>query len=69
LSPEAFIVALPALRRAFSALAPREKDRAARLVLGEPLERGADPAEAQALAGLEAELGAVLSRFGLRGAP
>jgi Family of unknown function (DUF5682) len=66
---EAFLEALPALRRAFSALSPREKDRAARLVLGETLARAPDPAAAEAMARLEAELGAVLSRFGLRGAP
>jgi hypothetical protein len=68
-SPETFLVALPALRRAFSALAPREKDRAARLVLGETLEPGADLAEAEELAHVEASLGSVLTRFGLRGAP
>ncbi len=66
--PAAFLEALPALRRAFGALAPREKDRAARIVLGEALERVADPAEAEALARLEASLAGVLSRFGLRGA-
>jgi hypothetical protein len=68
-TPEVFLEALPALRRAFSALSPREKDRAARLVLGETLVRAPDPAASEALARLEAELGAVLSRFGLRGAP
>ena len=62
---DVFLEALPALRRAFSALSPREKDRAARLVLGETLVRAPDPAAAEALARLEAELGAVLSRFGL----
>lgn len=68
-TPEVFLEALPALRRAFSALSPREKDRAARLVLGKTLVRAPYPAAAEALARLEAELGAVLSRFGLRGAP
>jgi hypothetical protein len=63
-----FLDALPALRRAFSAFTPREKDRLARgLPGGTGLTRGAaEPATLAAMMELEARLRGVLERYGVR---
>jgi hypothetical protein len=65
---DAFLMALPGLRRAFSVFAPREKDALARALTGQA--RGgplADPAEADALAAVEARVGALARELGVRG--
>lgn len=64
-----FLDAVPALRRAFSAFTPREKDRIARTLLaGAELGRSAvPPATMVAFMAMEAELRTALGRYGIRG--
>ena len=64
-----FLDALPALRRAFSAFTPREKDRLARgLPGGARLDRAAaaDPLTLAAMLELEGRLRGALERYGVR---
>jgi hypothetical protein len=64
-----FLDALPALRRAFSAFTPREKDRLARGLPGGAAVRSADAADPLTLAAmmeLETRLRGVLERYGVR---
>jgi len=66
---EAFLDALPALRRAFSAFTPREKDRLARgLPGGARLDQAAaaDPLTLAAMLELEGRLRGALERYGVR---
>ena len=64
-----FLDAVPALRRAFSAFTPREKDRLAHTLLGdeEPRPIAVPPATVVAFAAMEAELRTALERYGIRG--
>jgi hypothetical protein len=68
-SDDAFLDAVPALRRAFSAFTPREKDLLARTLFAgaAPARTAVPPGTVAAFMAIEAGLRAALDRYGIRG--